>query len=127
MRIFLGLVVTLIGALWTGPCWADDVCLPLARLAAAAAGARQAGLSLADLHRLTDAGGYPPEARRIIRRQTEDFYEAASPEAAQAAALARCRRAEAALLEDWRRRDAGLPPRDPLSPEEEAGGRAHGR
>ena len=108
------MVGVVLGALWTGPVWPGDACGPLARLAATAAGARLAGVPLAELHRLIDAGGHPPEIRRILHRQTEDFYPAASSEAAHAAALARCRTAEAAVMEDWRRRDAGLPPLDLL-------------
>jgi hypothetical protein len=116
----------LIGFLWTGSLWAEgtapdsEFCRQLARVASAAVNARAAGLSLAQLNALI-SDQQTGAMRSAIWTTTLRSYDMASPEAAAAAALARCRATEARVAEDWRRRDQGLPPLGPLAPEDAGG------
>lgn len=97
----------------------------LGRVASAAVQARQAGVPLATLKAIADQ--QPAPARQAIWATTLLSYPAASADAAREATLAHCRETSAIVAEDRRRREQGLPPLGPLTPEEEAWLRAPGR
>ena len=116
------------GALWAGgpaPPPDSPYCVSLGRVASASVEARLAGVPLATLKTIADQQS--AAARGAIWSTTLLSYPAESPEAAREATLARCRKTQAIVAEDVRRRAQGLPPLGPLSPEDEAWVRAHVR
>lgn len=119
------------GLIWAGALWAGGpappdsaFCVNLGRVASASVQARQAGVPLATLKAIADQ--QPVPARNAIWATTLFSYPAASADAAREATLARCRKTQALVAEDLRRRAQGLPPLGPLPPEDEAWMRDHG-
>lgn len=93
----------LIGLAWAGPVWADP-CPGLAHAAQVAAQARIDGVPWATLEAAIAQQDVPPFVRGAIQINALAGYRATgSPAAARAAALARCRAAQAQVAEDLRR------------------------
>ena len=94
----------LIGLVWTGPVWADELCPALGQVAAAAARARAAGVSLAMLEANMARLDAPSGVRAAILANLHAGYFAATPEQAEAAAIRRCEAAAAQVAADLQRR-----------------------
>lgn len=104
------------GLFWIGgPVWAEgDWCAALGELARATVVARDAGVPMETCLRNVAAVETSDAVRSALRAQVYAAYHGReTPERARARAVRICREASAIVTEDLRRRDAGLPPREP--------------
>lgn len=106
----------IIAIVWSGgPAWAaGDWCAALGEMARATVAARDAGVPMETCLRNVATADASEAARSALRAQVYAAYHGhETPDQARVRAVRICREAQAAVIEDVRRRDAGLPPRDP--------------